>query len=75
MSMNERIRHYIKSKGMTFTFVADRSGINIKKFSRLITGRQPMTVDEYEKICKQGLSVEPSFFFTQKFLETKNKTA
>jgi len=70
--MNQRIRHYIKSNGMTFTFVAKRAGIDIKKFSRFMNDKQQMTIDEYEIICKEGLRVDPSFFHKEKFLETKN---
>lgn len=75
MSVNQRIRRYIKENGMTFTFVAERSGFDIKKFSRLMSNRQEMTTDEYEKICKDGLKVDPGFFYGPKFLETKNRTA
>lgn len=74
MKMNQRIRNYIKSKGITFTHVAEKSGIEIKKFSRLMTSRQPITSDEYERICK-ALEVDPVFFYSEKFLETKNNTA
>lgn len=75
MEMNNRIRHYIKSNGLKFGVVAERSGINEKKFSRFMTGQQPMTVDEYEKICRDGLSVDPKFFYEKKFLETQNYSA
>lgn len=75
MNMNQRIRHYIKSNGMTFTFVAERAGIDIKKFSRLMNNKQQMTTDEYENICRKGLRLEPSFFFDEQFLDTKNKPA
>lgn len=75
MSMNQRIRQYIKSNGMTFKFVADRSGIDVQKFSRFMNDKQAMTVDEYEKICRDGLRLEPSYFFEKKFLETRNKSA
>lgn len=75
MNVNQRIRHYIKSNGMTFTFVADRAGCDIKKFSRFMSDKQKMTTDEYEKICREGLRIEPAYFFSPKFLETKNKSA
>lgn len=75
MNMNQRIRHYIKSNGMTFTFVAKRAGMDIKKFSRFMNNKQDMTMDEYELICKKGLLLEPTYFFSKKFLETQNKSA
>lgn len=73
MNANQRIRQYIKDNGMTFTFVAERAGFDIKKFSRLMNNKQQMTTDEYEKICIDGLRVQPSFFYETKFLEIKNK--
>lgn len=75
MKINERVRQYIKENGMTFTFVADRSKIDIKKFSRFMNDKQPMTTDEYETICRKGLNVDPGIFFKEKFLDSKNKTA
>lgn len=75
MNMNTRIRHYIKSNGMTFTFVAERAGMDIKKFSRFMNNKQDMTMDEYELICKKGLLLEPTYFFSKKFLETQNESA
>jgi|HigsolmetaAR203D_1030402.scaffolds.fasta_scaffold11786_6 hypothetical protein len=75
MNMNQRIRHYIKSNGMTFTFVAERAGIDIKKFSRFMNDKQVMTMDEYETICREGLRLDPAYFFDKKFLESRNKSA
>lgn len=71
MEMNQRIRTYIKSHGLTFTHVAAQSGIDVKKFSRMMTGKQRIGTDEYEKICK-ALNVDPGYFFREKFLKTKN---
>lgn len=74
MNMNQRIRQYIKSKELTFTKVAERSGIELKKFSRLMTNKQPITSEEYERICS-GLEVDPRFFYSENFLESKNNSA
>ncbi|MFB7817385.1 helix-turn-helix domain-containing protein [Paenibacillus chitinolyticus] len=73
--MNMRIRNYIEENGMTFTFVANRSNIDIKKFSRIMNDKQKIDTDEYERICRLGLKVDPSYFFNQKFLDSKNKSA
>lgn len=75
MNVNQRIRHYIKSNGMTFTYVANRAEYDIKKFSRWMNNKQPLTVDEYEQICRKGLNVDPTLFFKEKFLDSKNKSA
>jgi transcriptional regulator with XRE-family HTH domain len=73
--MNQRIRQFIKSNGMTFSFVAQRSGVGIKKFSRFMCDKQQMTTEEYEKICIDGLNVDPTYFFNKEVLETQNNTA
>ncbi|MEV9640473.1 helix-turn-helix transcriptional regulator [Mammaliicoccus sciuri] len=70
MKMHERIRNYIESHGMKLNFVAERSGIKPGRFYRLINGDAPLTTDEYEIICK-GLSVKPSYFFEEVFLDPK----
>ena len=71
MKMYERIRHYIESNGLKLNFVAKKSGINPKRFYRLINGNSPLTVEEYEVICK-GLSVDPGYFFKDEFLDIRN---
>lgn len=70
--MHKRIRHYIDSNGLKMNFVAEKSGINPKRFYRLVNGHAPLTVEEYETICK-GLSVDPEYFFKEKFLDYKNE--
>jgi len=72
MDVKQRIRQYIKDNGMTLTFVAGRAGMDVKKLSRLLNTNQKMSTDEYEKICMEGLKVDPAFFYKEKFLESKN---
>jgi DNA-binding Xre family transcriptional regulator len=62
MHTNEKLKQYIKHNKLKYNFVAEKSGINNKKFSRIMTGKQPMTVDDLEKICRDGLSVKPCIF-------------
>jgi DNA-binding Xre family transcriptional regulator len=59
---NLRLKRYIKDNKLKQGFIAQKSGINSKKFSRIITGKQRLTVEDLEKICKDGLSVNPSIF-------------
>ena len=63
MSTCEKLKHYIKENGLKYGFVAEKSGIDPKKFSRLINGQTKLTVEELESICLKGLAVNPSFFF------------
>lgn len=75
MSMYERIRNYIDTSGLKLNYVADKAGIGRKRFYRLLNGETPMSVEEYERICRVGLSLSPSYFFENNFLESKNKNA
>lgn len=75
MKIHERIKKHIEKYSMVMGHVAKKSGIDEGRFYRLISGRSKMTVDEYERICRDGLDVDPSFFFQRRFLETKNKSA
>jgi transcriptional regulator with XRE-family HTH domain len=54
MRMHERIRKYIEENGMKLNFVAEKSGIQQKKFYRLLNGNTPLDVEEFESICKNG---------------------
>lgn len=71
--VHERVRAYIYENGMKYNFVAEKSGIKQKRFYRVIKGDTPMTVEEYEAICRLGLSIDPGYFFKEIFLEIKNK--
>lgn len=70
MRMNGILREYIDSKGMYYGYIAKRAGINEKKFSRLVTSRQKLTLDDYESICR-ALNVPPGHFYSKEFLKTK----
>lgn len=74
MRMNAVIRQYIVDKKLTFSSVAEKSNFDIKKFSRWMTNRQAMSTDEYERICINGLGVNPGYFYSKNFLESKNES-
>lgn len=74
MKVNERMRKYIASNGISMKHVADKSDIPQKKFYRIINGKTKMSVDEYESICK-GLNVKTSYFFNEKVSENENISA
>lgn len=57
-----KLKTYIKDNGLKLGYVAEKSGIDPKKFSRIINGQQRLTVEELEIICKKGLAVNPSLF-------------
>lgn len=62
MDVHQRIKTYILAKGIKYNSVAEKADIPIKTFYRLINGQKRMSVEELEKICIRGLSVEPSLF-------------
>lgn len=71
VKLYERIRQHIETNGVMLKFVAERSGIEKKKFYRLLSGKTEMSVEEYEQICKDGLGVDPSIFFKEKILKNE----
>lgn len=71
MKISNRIREYITDNGILLKKVAERSGIPQKKFYRLISGKTQMSLEEYEAVCKEGLSVDPSYFFKEQFSKTE----
>jgi transcriptional regulator with XRE-family HTH domain len=76
MEMWEIIRNYVQENGLIKNVLADKCGMDHQKFYRILSGNQNMTVEEYELICRNGLSVDPAYFFKQKFSKTENsKTA
>ncbi|MEK5175129.1 helix-turn-helix transcriptional regulator [Heyndrickxia sp. FSL W8-0496] len=65
MEIQREIRNYIESNGIKFNYVAERSGIPIKTFYRIVNGSKKLSLEEFEKICFKGLSVDPSFFLNK----------
>ncbi|OZB90093.1 helix-turn-helix domain-containing protein [Paenibacillus sp. XY044] len=76
MKINEKIKEYINSNGLIMKVVAKRSGIGLQRFYRIVNGNSSMTVEDYEKICRDGLEVDPSIFFKKNISKIeKLKTA
>jgi transcriptional regulator with XRE-family HTH domain len=65
------MRRYLKEHGIRYRFVAERAGINPNRFYRLINGTSPLTVDEYEVICRKGFGLDPGYFFREECLSRK----
>ncbi|WP_374214199.1 helix-turn-helix domain-containing protein [Candidatus Desulfosporosinus nitrosoreducens] len=68
----EKIRQYRISKGITQVWVAKRLGISPKTLNGIELGRQKLTTEMLEAICKKAFEVEPAIFFTDELLETKS---
>lgn len=72
MTVHQKVRAYIESNGIKFNYVAEKADIPIKTFYRLINGQKVMSVEELEKICVHGLSVEPSIFLKKPSHKMRN---
>lgn len=72
MTIANRIREHIIANGIIFKKVAERAGIDEKRFYRLIGNKTGMLVEEYEAICTRGLGLSPSYFFNENISETEN---
>lgn len=62
MTIQEKLKHHIKSQGLVIRVLAERSNIPERKLYRLISGETKLTTDDFEKICRKGLAVDPSIF-------------
>ncbi|NRS51946.1 helix-turn-helix transcriptional regulator [Brevibacillus sp. HB2.2] len=69
MRICDKVRNYILSKGLKLNYVADKTGMKRGKFYRIISGASQMTIDEFELVCRLGLSVNPTIFFEDNFSE------
>lgn len=55
----ERIRTYIKDKGMKQRWVAEGAGMTDLEISQYLTGRKRLTADAYIRICDAlGVTLE-----------------
>jgi len=72
LRINEKVKDYINNNGLIMKVVAKRSGIGLQRFYRIINGNSAMTVDDFEKICRNGLEVDPSIFFKKNISKNEN---
>ena len=65
MCVGQKIKSYLENNGITQTFVANKTGIQVQKLNHSLNGNRRLDFGEYELICG-ALSVG-----TDKFLEPK----
>lgn len=70
MKINERIKDYRLSKGITQKYIAEKAGISNKKLSFIENGNVELKAKDLISISK-ALEV-PVSFFTNEVLENKN---
>lgn len=73
MDMSKVIRDYIEENGIIKNVIAKKSGIQEKKFYRMISGLQKMYLEDFESICIKGLDRDPSYFFKLKLSKNEIK--
>lgn len=72
MQLYEKVRAYRISKGISQTFVANSAKMNVKRYNYIEKGRQKMTANDFEIICRDGLGIDPAYFFDSDVLNSKN---
>lgn len=59
-SVSQRIRNHIRSKGIPLKVAAEKSGIPLGRFYRVMDGSSTLHADEVEKLCKvEELELNP----------------
>ena len=61
MSVNEKIKEYIESHGITQKFLCDKTGIAPEKMSNIINGKRKVTGEELLLIAN-ALGVSANIF-------------
>ncbi len=61
MSVNEKIKEYIESHGISQKFLVDNTGITADKMSNIVNGKRKVTGEELLLIAK-ALEVSANIF-------------
>ncbi len=61
MVVEAKIAAYLHDKGIKKCFVAQRAGIPVSKFSKIINGHTSMDSDDFIRVC-EVLNVSPELF-------------
>lgn len=51
MKITENIKDYIKTNGITQSYIADKLGMKQDTFCIILNGKRKLAIDEYCKIC------------------------
>lgn len=68
MSTGQRLKLFLKEKGISQSSVAQRLGLNIKGFNAVLNGHAHLKADTLEQVCHL-IGINPGDFFTHKFQE------
>lgn len=56
-----KIKDYMDSKGIKYSYIAEKSGIKLNIFSAMLHNKRKITVEEYFTICA-ALQVDGNYF-------------
>jgi transcriptional regulator with XRE-family HTH domain len=59
--LSKLIKQYIDSHGVTQTFIAKKTGIDVRKINAMLNGNRQIIAEEYLEIC-DALSVPYDMF-------------
>lgn len=52
MTVAQRIKEIVDSRGITYTFISSKTGISIDAVSRSFSGKRRLSADEMLNICQ-----------------------
>ena len=61
MNAAKKLKAYINEHGLKQTYVAEKSGIDVKTLNAILNGYIRLSVERLEQICK-ALDVSPNIF-------------
>jgi ribosome-binding protein aMBF1 (putative translation factor) len=73
LHLNECIRNYRKSKGISQKHIAKELNISVSGYNMKELGKRPINTDELQIIAK-SLGVSPSYFFEEELHVKCNRT-
>ena len=75
MKTNERLKYFLKERGINQYEVANGIGVKKTTFNAILNGHADLKADTLEAVCDY-IGVSPGYFFRQKFqVNGKNCTA
>lgn len=69
----QTLREYRESKGITQTYIANKTGKSSQRISALESGGIKLTADEFVELCIKGYGINPAIFFNEYFSENEKR--
>lgn len=62
VSIQEKLKNYIEHNGLKVRSLAVKAGIPERRLYRVVNGETKLLADDFEKLCKKALEVDPKIF-------------